>query len=331
VGIPEAIRRAQQVAEDVLYPSAMDVDAAPAIPAAHLDALAAAGLYGLAGPPGYGGSDVDLVTFCRVIEIMAGGCLATTFVWLQHHGTVRALAASASEQLRADWLADLCAGRARAGIALGGARPGPPLLRARRAPGGYVLDGTAPWVTGWGMIDVIYTLGRDDGGNLVAALLPARPAATLAARSLELVAVNASGTVELTFTAHFVPDELVCSVFPHEQWLARDGEGLRPNGCLALGVAGRCGRLIGPGPLDAELAAARDRLDAAEPGALPAARAKAAELAFRLAGAAVTTAGSRGILAGQHPQRLAREALFLLVFGSRPAIKTELARLLTTR
>ena len=32
-------------------------------------------------------------------------------------------------------------------------------------------------------------------------------------------------------------------------------------------------------------------------------------------------AGSRGILAGEHPQRLAREALFLLVFGSRPAIK----------
>jgi alkylation response protein AidB-like acyl-CoA dehydrogenase len=181
------------------------------------------------------------------------------------------------------------------------------------------------------MIDAIYTLARDEGGDLVAALLPARPSATLTARHLDLVAVNASGTVELTFTGHFVPDELVCSVFPPEQWLARDARGLRPNGSLALGVAGRCCRLTGPGPLDAELAAARERLDGADSGALPAARAAAAELAFRSAGAAVTAAGSRGILAGQHPQRLAREALFLLVFGSRPAIKAELARLLTGR
>lgn len=45
-------------------------------------ALAAAGLFGLASPPAAGGLDVDLATFCNVIEIMPSGCLATTFVWL---------------------------------------------------------------------------------------------------------------------------------------------------------------------------------------------------------------------------------------------------------
>ncbi|HSZ46954.1 MAG TPA: acyl-CoA dehydrogenase family protein, partial [Streptosporangiaceae bacterium] len=104
------IDRARQLAQDVLYPSAMEVDAAPAVPAGHLDALAAAGLYGLAAPVSYGGSDVDLVTFCRVAEILAGGCLTTTFVWLQHRGAVRALIASANEQLRAEWLGPLAAG-----------------------------------------------------------------------------------------------------------------------------------------------------------------------------------------------------------------------------
>jgi hypothetical protein len=38
--------------------------------------------------------------------------------------------------------------------------------------------------------------------------------------------------------------------------------------------------------------------------------------------------GSRSILIDQHPQRLAREALFLLVFGSRPPIRAELLRLI---
>ena len=38
--------------------------------------------------------------------------------------------------------------------------------------------------------------------------------------------------------------------------------------------------------------------------------------------------GSRAVLAGNHAQRLYREAGFLLVFGSRPAIRDELLGLL---
>ena len=144
----EVVSRAQEFTDAVLFPSAMDVDSADIIPAANLDALAAAGLYGIAGPAEAGGLNADLATLCRVIEIMAGGCLTTTFVWLQHHGAVRAIAATDNNLLRSRWLSPLCRGERRTGIALGGARPGPPLLRAKRVSGGYLLDGTAPWVTG---------------------------------------------------------------------------------------------------------------------------------------------------------------------------------------
>lgn len=328
MSVADIVARAEQVADTTLYPAAMDVDLADRVPGSHLDALAAAGLYGLAGPADCGGTEADLATFCRVVEILAGGCLATTFVWLQHHGALRAVAATANQQLRSDWLTPLCQGQRRAGIALGGARPGPPLLTARRVGGGYLLDGTAPWVTGWGLVDVVYTLARDEAGQLVAALLPAMSGGQLVAEPLALVAVNASSTVELGFASYYLPDELVCSVFPHAEWLAGDARGLRANGSLALGVAARCCRLIGPGPLDAELAGLRDRLDAADPESMPAARAAASEFVFRAAGVAVATAGSRGILVAENPQRLAREALFLLVFGSRPAIKESLTRAL---
>jgi alkylation response protein AidB-like acyl-CoA dehydrogenase len=330
------LSRADELAETVLYPSAPDVDDADRIPAAHLDALAAAGLYGLAGPAAYGGLELGLPGFCRVIETLAGGCLATTFVWIQHHSAVRALAAAPNDALREAWLGPLIRGQRRAGIALGGVRPGAPPLQARPVPGGYVLDGDVPWVTGWGMVDVVYTMARRPDGNLVSALLPAAASATLTAARLDLVAVNASATVELSFANHLVPDELVCATVPYADWLARDAQGLRPNGSLALGVAARCGRLAGSGidgtgPFAAELDAIRDRLDGADVAAMPAARAAAAELAFRASGAAVAAAGSRGILARQQPQRLAREALFLLVFGSRPAIKENLVRQLSAR
>ena len=72
----------------------------------------------------------------------------------------------------------------------------------------------------------------------------------------------------------------------------------------------------------------RSALDDAGPPTMPAVRAAAAELAFRAAGALVIAGGSTSILAGAHPQRLAREAMFLLVFGSRPAIKANLTALL---
>jgi alkylation response protein AidB-like acyl-CoA dehydrogenase len=87
--MPAILGLAAQIADEVLFPAAMAVDGADRVPAAHLDLLAARGLYGLAGPPDRGGLGADPVTASRVIETLAGGCLATAFVWLQHHGVVR--------------------------------------------------------------------------------------------------------------------------------------------------------------------------------------------------------------------------------------------------
>jgi alkylation response protein AidB-like acyl-CoA dehydrogenase len=87
--------------------------------------------------------------------------------------------------------------------------------------------------------------------------------------------------------------------------------------------------LIGPSGLDGELIAVRRSLDEASAESLPVARAWASELAMRAATAVTVTDGSRSILAGQHAQRLVREALFLTVFGSRAAIREDLLRRLT--
>lgn len=337
--------QARRIAADVLFPAAMDTDAGDRVPAGHLDLLAAEGFYGMAGPaagrcasPAEAGAGIDAAAACRIIEILAGGCLATTFVWLQHHRAVRA-ASAAGGPLRAEWLGPLCRGIRRCGIALGGGLPGPPLLRAGPAGGGYLLDGISPWVTGWGLVDTFYVAARDERDNVVTAFVSASPGPprsaepggpTLSAELLRMVAVNASRTAVIRFDGHFVPADRVIATVPHRDWLARDAMHLRANGSLALGVAGRCCELIGASPLDGELARRRAALDAASPAQMAASRAAASDLALRAAAALVTVQGSRAILAGQHAQRLAREALFLLVFGSRPAIKERLAGRLTT-
>jgi alkylation response protein AidB-like acyl-CoA dehydrogenase len=321
--------RAREIADDVLFPAALGVDAADRVPPSHLDLFAAEGFYGLAGPPESGGLGVaDIATAGRLVEILANGCLTTTFVWMQHHGAVLAAANSA---LRDEFLEPLCRGRIRAGVALAGIRPGRSPLQARAVDGGYVLDGDAPWVTGWGMVNVLHTAALADADTVVWCLLDAVEGPSLTVEPLRMSAVNASRTVHVRFTGHHVPAERVTGSMPYQEWLERDAAGLRLNGSLSLGVAKRCCRLIGPSRLDDEVIACRTALDAGTPQTMPEARAAASELAMRAASALAVTTGSRAVLADQHAQRLVREAAFLLVFGSRLPIREALLRRLERR
>ena len=320
------VGRARRIADEVLFPSALQTDTAGLLPVANLDVLAREGFYGMAGPAEAGGLERDLATAYRVVETLAAGCLTTTFVWLQSQNPVRAVSTSQTPDLRDGWLGPLCRGERRAGIALAGNRPGPPILNAApTTDGGLELDGEAPWVSGWGRIDVMLVTARN-GDTVVSVLVDAVEIPTLRAEPLRLVGANASGTVTLRFSRHVVPAERIVGREPHADVLARDPIGLRMNGSLALGVIARCCMLMGPSTFDDELTAARRALDEATPGDLPAARATASELATRAAAALTVVQGSRSILMDQHAQRLAREALFLLVFGSRPAIRAELER-----
>lgn len=321
---------ARRIADEVLFPAAGATDGAAAVPAGHLDRLAAAGLYGAAGPPESGGLGLDGAPFLAVVEALAGGCLATTFVWAQHHRLVRALARpDAPRTLRDEWLGPLCAGDRRSGLALAGLLPGPPRLGATETAGGWVLEGTAPWVTGWGMVDVLLVAARGPGGAVVWLLVDAEAGRGLVAERQHLVAADAAVTVRLSFDAVRVPAGRLLGIDaadPAEQAFAAAS---RTNGALALGVAVRCCRLLGPSRLDDAVATCRQRLDHAEPAAVAGVRAEASELALRAASALMVHAGSRSVLRDEHPQRLAREALFLLVFGSRPPIRTALLERVT--
>ena len=103
-----------------------------------------------------------------------------------------------------------------------------------------------------------------------------------------------------------------------------------PTRCRSLGVTARCCRLIGPSTLDGELERCREELDRLDPETIETARAHAGELALRAAGALMVSDGSRSLIVGSHAQRLAREALFVLVYalrpGSRAAALERLAR-----
>jgi alkylation response protein AidB-like acyl-CoA dehydrogenase len=317
----------------LLLADAEAVDASGNIPAEHLHALAEAGMYGMFAPVAEGGLGLGYLEMCAVMEELASCCLPTTFLLAQHFRLLGAMLDPATpESTREAMLAGTIRGETKGGVALTGLLPGPSALHAKPAPGGWVVDGAAPWVSGWGIVDVICVFARGPAGpqgeTVVSLLLDARPQNGLSVTPLHLSALNATRTVRLGFAGLFVGEDKIIGSQPYEIATRESEMRLRLNGSFALGVARRCCAMLGPSPLDDELNECRAILDAADDTQMAAARAAACELAARAAHVLAVRRGSRAALAGDAADRLSREAAFLLVFGSRPAIKDALLKTL---
>jgi len=302
---------------------AFDVDRADSIPISHLDQLASLGLYGVFAPPTDGGLGLGLKEMSTVVEELAAACLATTFVWIQHFRLLAAVLDPTGPPILRDQYLKVVSGEVRGGVALGGLQPGPARLHATPTPDGWVLDGDAPWVSGWGGVDQLFVAARGPDNTVINIVIDAHDQPGLEVTRHHLSALNASATVRLVFNSLSVEGERMVSQIPHDP-SRETPEGLRVNGSLALGVTRRCCALLGTSPFDDELVRRRSDLDSATMENMAQARAGACELAARASHALAVYRGSSSVISGDIAERTAREAALLLTFGSRPAIKQAL-------
>ena len=327
------VAAARGLADGLLAPAAAQVDAG-AVPRSHLDALAGAGLLGLAAPRQAGGADAAPGVVRRVTELLAGADLATWFVQAQHHGPVRALARAGRFDAT---VTELATGRAVAGIAFSHLRRWPQLpVTASRDGDGWRLDGEAPWYTGWGINDLALLAGASAAGDVVFVLVPARASASVQPSApMRVAALESASTVTLRLDGLRVPGPDVVSVQPMADWAAQDRHTTVNVNPAVFGVAASALQLLTeqgarrgePEALDAarrladrlgEVRAQAYRLiDAGAPDeAVPqrlALRAQALHLLVE-ATTALVVAGAGGSMARSSPaQRKAREGLFLLV------------------
>ncbi len=242
--------------------------------------------------------------------------------------------ATAGGGVAEEWLRPLCTGERRSGVAFAGLRrPGPPAVTAESTAKGWVVNGVAPWVTGWSLIDVALVAARVPampGAPVLWVLLDAVEGRQVSVERLRLEALDASVTVTATFDHAVVPHGRVVGLEPFPAWQERDAAGLRTNGSLSLGLALRCAAALGGSAgqaVEALVTERRHELDTAGAGNLPRARAAAAELALAAATSLVIETGGRAVLSDSIAQLLARQAVFLLVFGQTPAIKAEQRRM----
>jgi alkylation response protein AidB-like acyl-CoA dehydrogenase len=350
------VRSARDVADGVLFPRAQETDRARLVPRENLDALRDAGLFGLQGPVDVtGGLGADHVAARPVFEAVAGGCGATAFVWAQHHGAVRRLVGG-DGPARDVWLPRLCDGSALAGIGFAYLRrPGPPAVRATRSGSGWRLDGEAPWITGWGLIDVLVLMARADDGTVVTGVVddPTARASLRPGPPQRLAVMGSTGTVVLRIDGLEVPGGDVAGTQDDETWRLRDMLGSALPPAAPLGIAERSIRILGAATgsgapeaserLSIELARRRTSADAVAlevQGAVEAAahgpdrgvvaRAVAAgvadrdrglSIARRASDALVAVCGGRAMSLDHPAQRLSREATFYLIQAQTGALR----------
>jgi len=346
----DPVARAHRLADELLRPSAEQVDRT-VVPRSHLDAWAAQGLLGLAGPRAHGGAQAPPAVQREVASVLAGACGATWFVATQHTLPVTALTASDNAGLRERRLAALCSGELLSGVAFSHLRrPGPPAVLATRVDGGWRFDGAVSWLTGWGLCDLVLLAGRTDGDEVVFVLVEAREQPGLTASApLALAAMGATRTVALALDGLHVADADVVEVSDAGAWRAGDALRTANAGPHVFGLQSECVRRL------AETAAARDDgtaaalahalgqegarlrrvaetlLDDVEPAELLedrlAVRASALELALRSATALVAATGGSALSLDAAPQRLVREAVFHLVQAQTPPGREALLQL----
>ncbi len=257
------IAKARLVGETVLAPHAQETDTGSAPRRENFRALAEAGLFGMAIPKAFGGLDVSPQAQRDVAELLASYCGVTTFTQAQHHGPSRMIANCPNSSLKEALLPKLATGEWITGVSFAHLRrPGAPILSAEPVKGGYLLQGTAPWVTGWGVMNQFVFGATLPDGRFVYLWSPANhadfpelfadttpPSGDWGAMSVSppipLCGMNASATVILTFENWFIPQEHWMLESDRETMRRNDrsnvlGATAMPLGCSAGSVRVLC-------------------------------------------------------------------------------------------
>lgn len=298
-----------------------------------LESLARTGLLAGFVPVADGGSGAPESALVAALVAVAERCLTTALAVTQWASAVRILAGG-PDVLRAAILPPLARGETYTTVGISQLttsrqHTGPAVVAGRDADD-WRLDGLCPWVTGADSVDTIVTGGVTPDGGARFFLVPARDAGVTIDPPLEMLALSGSRTSVVRFTAARATAAIeppaggprtgglattalalgatraalaiLAAEAAARPFLAQVAQGLAAE-ADALG-----GRLAAAATRGAE-AAARDRL-----------RADANGLVLRAAQAALAASKGAGFVSGHPAERLAREALFFLVWSCPQAV-----------
>ncbi|MEM7482439.1 MAG: acyl-CoA dehydrogenase [Acidobacteriota bacterium] len=207
----ESVRR---FAEEVVKPDAKEIDQSGEFPRATFDQAAKLGLAGVCVPEEYGGSGMDTISYCLVIEEISRVCASTGVVLSVNNSLVcDPLLAFGTEEQKKEILAPLASGRKLGCFALTepGAGSDAAALRstARRDGDDYLLNGEKVFITNGTHADTALVFATVDPEmkhrGITAFAVPTDTAGMTRGDHEVKLGVNASGTTWLAFNDMRVP------------------------------------------------------------------------------------------------------------------------------
>ena len=208
---------ARDLTERLIRPQAARIEAEHRVPRELIDALAEAGLMGVAIPAEYGGAGMGETGLCLVMEELTRGDFATAVTYGAHAsiGAMSVVVGGTEEQKRR-FLPDMASGRLLGAYALSEASAGsdPAAMRttAVRDGSGWVLNGEKVWITNGDMADLITVYAITDArlgakGGVTAFLVPRDSAGFSVGKREEKMGQRGSSTVTLAFEDVRLGDE----------------------------------------------------------------------------------------------------------------------------
>jgi alkylation response protein AidB-like acyl-CoA dehydrogenase len=300
------------------------------------NALRSAGVLRWCLPREAGGAELDPVPLLAGYEALASACLTTCFILSQRDAACRRIRDNATNENQRALLGQLARGDIFATVGISqlttSRQHGGPALLARPTDRGYSLSGVAPWVTGAEHADYLVLGATLDDGRQILTIAPRRSAGLTVGPPLELMALRGSLTAWVTCEDVQLDQEWVLAG-PAEKVLqtGKGGAGGLETSCLAIGVArGAIEYLMEEAKQRPYLSEMCDRLTRAHarlrtelheligttsPEAASDLRAKANTLVLRATQSALTTAKGAGFVHPHPAQRMARQAMFFLVWS----------------
>ncbi|MEM1367794.1 MAG: acyl-CoA dehydrogenase family protein [Cyanobacteria bacterium P01_H01_bin.15] len=287
-----------------------------------------------------GGRGWQLPKISQYTEQLARYSGALAFLQTQHQSAVSALAASANEALYEYLPAALTGAR---GIGVGFSqlrRSQSPPVTAGEVQGGYRVQGTIPWITGFGIFQQFMLGAQLPDGRAIFALVDFVPQPGLRfSAPMSLCALQSTQTVSATCENYFVPSEFLIDIKPAGWLQTRDRKNPLSHSFFALGCARAGLDILEAAQTESipEIVSAYSALDeqlnhcrTATYQALGSdrfqemltLRSQAINLAVRCAHAAVTVSRGAANYADHPAQRVYREALAFTVFGQNTQVMT---------
>jgi len=313
-----------------------------------LKGLAELGVLGLRIPPEWGGLSVNQQTFDDYQELIARYSGALAFLQTQHQGAAAMISQSENSALKQEYLPLMSKGELLLGIGFSHLRRrGEQPVKAFPVPGGFLLEGKVPWVTGWKIFQEFVIAATLPNGEAVFGVVPLRKTSQKSGGKIsftapmELVAMSSTNTVAAILKQWVLPEDKVVFIKP-ENWIHENDKKsvLRQTTFLALGCAFagidilEAASKSKPFPfindaftaLSSEVISCRNTIiEAQENSDLELAekqkiRAWAIDLAVRCAHAAITVSSGAANQKFHPAQRVYREALVFTVSGQTQGI-----------